>query len=164
VTERDPVREDDSTAGDAALTDGSPDGSPERTRPGLPRRDAIPREATTDADRQALGLAHRIVDLAADKKASDIVVLAVGQLTTLADYFVICSGGSERQLAAIADGIVAGLKEDGATPIGREGGPTAHWLLLDFGPVIVHVMARPERDYYQLERLWSDAPLLLRVM
>ena len=159
MTEHERVRDDDPMAGDA----GPPDRS-ERTRPGLPRRDGVPRDPTPEADRQALGLAHRIVDLATDKKASDIVVFAVGQLTTVADYFVICSGGSERQLAAIAEGIVTGLKDDGVTPIGREGGPTAHWLLLDFGPVIVHIMARPERDYYQLERLWSDAPLLLRVM
>ncbi|MGI8533778.1 MAG: RsfS/YbeB/iojap family protein, partial [Candidatus Limnocylindrales bacterium] len=56
-----------------------------------------------------------------------------------------------------------GLKQDGYLPIGREGSPDAHWLLLDFGAVIVHVMAWPERDYYGLEKLWSEAPLLLRI-
>jgi ribosome-associated protein len=100
----------------------------------------------------------------ADKKAADVVLLEVRELTTLTDYFVICSGGSERQLRGIADGIVEGVKETGMRPIGREGGPTDHWLLLDFGSVVVHVMATPEREYYALEKLWSEAPLLLRVL
>jgi ribosome-associated protein len=114
-------------------------------------------------DRAVLELARRVVDLAADKKAADIVLLGVGELTTLADYFVICSGGSERQLAAIADGISEGLKAEGVRPIGREGGAGAHWLLLDYGAVIVHIFAPPERDFYQLERLWAEAPTLLRL-
>jgi ribosome-associated protein len=130
-------------------------------RPGLPQRDSRPQP--TEDEREALEMARRVVDLAADKKASDIVLLGVGELTTLADYFVICSGGSERQLGAIADGIAEGLKQDGHRAIGREGGPGAHWLLLDYGSVIVHILAPPERDYYQLEKLWSDAPTLLRV-
>ena len=87
------------------------------------------------ADAEALELARRVVDLATDKKASDIVLIGVGELTTLADYLVICSGGSERQLGAIADGIVEGLKADGMLPIGREGLPGAHWVLLDLGAV-----------------------------
>jgi ribosome-associated protein len=159
VTERERIESKDELASEPQGRDAS-DGR----RRGLPDRGPRARETGPDGERQALDLAHRIVDLAADKKASDIVVLAVGELTTLADYFVICSGGSERQLSAIADGIVEGLKPDGMMPIGREGGASAHWLLLDFGAVIVHVMARPERDYYQLERLWSEAPLLLRVL
>lgn len=136
------------------------------SRPGLPRRDGRPEAAAPPTDEgaaAALELARRVVDLAADKKASDIVLLEIGALTTLADYFVICSGASERQLGAIADGIVEGLRDEGVRPIGREGGSTAHWLLLDFGSVVVHVMAPQERDFYQLERLWADAPLLLRV-
>ena len=108
-------------------------------------------------------MARRIVDLASDKKAADIVLLEIRELTTLADYFVICSGASERQLGAIADGIVEGLREEDVRPIGREGSSDAHWLLLDFGAVVVHIMAPPERDFYQLERLWADAPLLLRL-
>ena len=91
------------------------------------------------------------------------MLLEIGRLTTMADYFVICSGQSERQLGAIADGIAEGLRDEGVRPIGREGSGTAHWLLIDFGAVIVHVMAQPERDFYQLERLWAEAPLLLRL-
>ena len=135
-------------------------------RLGLPARDGAPPDARRALDRDerpVLEIARRIVDLAADKKASDIVLLDVGALTTMADYFVVCSGGSERQLGAIADGIVSGLRDEGIHTIGREGGPAAHWVLIDVGAVIVHVFAPPERDYYALERLWSDAPLLLRV-
>ena len=135
-------------------------------RPGLPARERPPAGrgiAPAGRDQEALDLARSIVDLAADKKASDIVLLAVGELTTVADYFVICSGGSERQLNAIADGITEGAKGAGHQPIGREGAAGAHWLLLDFGAVVVHIFAPPERDYYALEKLWSDAPTLLRV-
>jgi ribosome-associated protein len=141
---------------------------PTPIRTGLPRRRAAPRkratvEGTEPADEQALALARRIVELASDKKASDIVLLEIRELTTLADYFVIASGASERQLVAIADGIAEGLREEGTRPIGREGSANAHWVLIDYGSVIVHVMATPERDFYQLERLWAEAPLLLRL-
>ncbi len=132
----------------------------EPPRTGLPARTA-PVEAA--GRKEALGAARRAVELAADKKASDIALLEVAALTTVADYFVICSGSSERQLGAIGDGIVEGLKEDGVRLLAREGRPGSHWLLLDFGALIVHIMAPPERDYYQIERLWSEAPTLLRV-
>jgi ribosome-associated protein len=133
-------------------------------RSGLPARAPLERASSEDGERAALELARRVVDLAADKKASDIVLLGVRELTTMADYFVICSGASERQLGAIADGIVQGLRAEGVRPIGSEGAPGAHWLLLDFGAVIVHVFAPPERDYYQLEKLWAEAPTILRVL
>jgi len=146
--------------------------SADRT-PGLPARDRrAPERADEDREpsekegmqaREALELAHRIVELAADRKAADIVLLSVAEMTTLTDYFVICSGGSDRQLGAIADGIVEGTKAEGQRPIGREGAANAHWLLIDYGAVIVHVMAWPERDFYALEKLWSEAPLLLRI-
>ena len=139
----------------------SPKPRPGPRRTGPPARTA-PLPVTADR-KEALASARRVVELAADKKAADIVLLEVAALTTVADYFVICSGSSERQLGAVADGIVEGLKGDGTRLVAREGAPGSHWLLLDFGAVIVHVMAPPERDYYQLERLWSEAPLLLRV-
>lgn len=149
------------------MTDQQPRLSEGTDRLGLPHRDGRPPTAPpSSADEgaaAALALARRAVELAADKKAADIVLLEIGELTTLADYFVICSGTSERQLGAIADGIAEGLRDEGVRPIGREGSASAHWLLLDYGAVIVHVMAEQERDFYQLERLWADAPLLLRV-
>jgi ribosome-associated protein len=111
----------------------------------------------------ALEVARLIVDGAEDKKAADIILLEVTELTSMADYFVICSGGSERQLGAIGDGIVDKLRSEGVRPIGREGGSNSHWTLLDFGAVIVHIFAPPERDYYQLERHWSGAKTILQV-
>ena len=75
----------------------------------------------------------------------------------MADYFVICSGGSERQLDAIADGIVGTLRDEKTKPFGREGTPVSHWVLLDFGSVIVHIFTPPERDYYGLEKHWAEA-------
>jgi len=126
---------------------------------GLPHRDA----AAPASGRAPLDLARRIVELAEDKKAADIVLLDLGELTTLADAFVICSGGSERQIEAIADGIVEALRTEGERPIGREGTPASHWVLVDFGSVIVHVFTPPERDYYQLERHWAQARVVVQV-
>lgn len=142
----------------------------EARRPGLPsKRDTDGRVARLTVvpgtvDASALALAHRIVELASDKKASDIVLLDVRGQTTMTDYFVICSGASDRQLNAIADGIEVGTKHDGDSPLSREGEASSHWLLLDYGGVIVHVMSGPEREFYQLEKLWADASLLLHVL
>lgn len=137
-------------------------GAPEAPRPdGLPKRRT--RAAAAPSERPVLDIARRIVDLAEDKKAADIVLLDLTGLTTLADYFVICSGGSERQIDAIADGIVEGLRNEQVRPIGREGTPDSHWMLLDFGAVIVHIFTPPERDFYQLEKHWGEAKTILRV-
>ena len=132
----------------------------------VPRPDGLPnREAPVapDGRRPPVELARRIVELAEDKKAADIVLLDLSELTTLADHFVICSGGSERQLEAIADGIIEALRGEGVRPIGREGVAASHWVLIDFGAVVVHVFTPPEREYYQLERHWSEAKTVLRV-
>jgi ribosome-associated protein len=133
--------------------------------PQTPRLDGLPQRETpaSGSDRPDIELARRIVELAEDKKAADIVLLDLSGLTTLADYFVICSGGSERQLDAIADGIIEGLREEKIRPIGREGVAASHWVLIDFGSVIVHVFTPPERDYYQLEKHWAEARTILRV-
>ena len=85
------------------------------------------------------------------------MLLDLTGLTTLADAFVICSGGSERQLDAIADGIVGGLRDEKIRPIGREGTAVSHWVLLDFGDVVVHIFTPPEREYYSLEKHWAEA-------
>ena len=130
-----------------------------KARIGLPARQTA---APTDG-KVSLETARRVVELAEDKKAADIVLLDVGELTTVADAFVICSGGSERQLDAIADGIVEGLRAEKVRPIGREGMAVSHWVLLDFGAVVVHIFTPPERDYYSLEKHWSEARTVLRV-
>jgi ribosome-associated protein len=135
--------------------------------PRAPRSDGMPSRASKAAvaasERPPLDIARRVVELAEDKKAADIVLLDLTGLTTLADAFVICSGGSERQLDAIADGIVAGLRAEKVRPIGREGMAISHWVLLDFGAVVVHIFTPPEREYYSLEKHWSEARTVLRV-
>jgi ribosome-associated protein len=128
---------------------------------GLPHRDTP--AAVVAGDRGALELARRIVEVAEDKKAADIVLLELAPLTTLADYFVICSGGSERQLDAIADGIISTLRDDKVRAIGREGTPASHWVLIDYGSVVVHIFTPPEREYYGLEKHWSEARTILQV-
>jgi ribosome-associated protein len=128
---------------------------------GLPSRE-VPAPLAADAI-TPLDLARLAVEAAEDKKSADIVLLDVTALTTLADYFVICSGGSERQLAAIADSIVDAARDAGVRPYAREGATPSHWLLVDFGSVVVHVFAPPERDFYQLERLWAEAKTVVRV-
>jgi ribosome-associated protein len=131
----------------------------------MPRADGLPQRGTaaSSSERPPLELARRIVELAEDKKAADIVLLELGELTTMADYFVICSGGSERQLEAIATGIIGTLRDERTKPIGREGTSASHWILIDFGSVIVHVFTPPERDYYGLEKHWAEARTILRV-
>jgi ribosome-associated protein len=132
-----------------------------------PKADGLPRRTrkapAKGGEREPLDLARRIVELAEDKKAADMVVLELAPLTTLADYFVIASGGSERQLDAIADGIIEALRDEKVRPIGREGTAASHWVLLDYGSVIVHIFTPPERDYYGLEKHWSEAKTILRV-
>ena len=144
-------------------------GTVERAVPnpdGLPKRDGVGgggARPVRGEEPAPLDLARRVVELAEDKKAADIVLLDLTGLTTLADYFVICSGGSERQLDAIADGIVETLRDERVRPIGREGTSASHWILVDYGSVVVHVFTPPERDFYQLERHWGEAKTVLRV-
>jgi ribosome-associated protein len=109
-------------------------------------------------------LAHRIVDVASDKKASDIVLLRTAEITSMADYFVIASGRSDRQVQALSKAIVDELREEGIKPIGVEGLSSARWVLLDYGSVIVHLFAPEEREYYGLERLWSSATQVVRLV
>jgi ribosome-associated protein len=141
---------------DDPVTEPAASASP---RIGLPARETpVPK-----SDRASLDIARRIVELAEDKKAADIVLLELGELTTVADAFVICSGGSERQLSAIADGIIGSLRDEKTKPIGREGTSASHWVLVDYGSVIVHIFTPPERDYYGLEKHWSEAKTILSV-
>ena len=95
-------------------------------------------------------LAHRIVDVASDKKASDIVLLRTAEVTTMAYYFVIASGRSDRQVQALSKAIVDELRDEGIKPLGIEGQSSARWVLLDYGSVIVHLFAPEEREYYGL--------------
>ncbi len=87
----------------------------------------------------------------------------VSEVTTIADLFVILSGRGERQVQAIAEGIVEKASEAGRSPLGIEGMGSGRWVLIDLGDVIVHAFVPQERELYRLERLWGDAPVVLRV-
>ena len=160
MTRKPAPRDKDIAQEDAPIvTDPMPAGFSAPRPDGLPKRD----KPAGAAERPPLDLARRIVELAEDKKAADIVLLDLSGLTTVADAFVICSGGSERQLDAIAEGIIEGMRSEKVRPIGREGTASSHWVLVDFGSVVVHVFTPPERDYYSLEKHWSEARTVLRV-
>ncbi|MGA2401734.1 MAG: ribosome silencing factor [Syntrophobacteraceae bacterium] len=91
-------------------------------------------------------------------KAFDLVVLEVSRFSSFADYFIICSGKSGRQVQGIADNLEDDLKNQGLRPIGTEGKREGHWVLMDYGDVIIHVFYEPVRYFYDLESLWSEAP------
>ncbi|MBT8202594.1 MAG: ribosome silencing factor [Acidimicrobiia bacterium] len=95
-----------------------------------------------------------------DKKAQDVVVLDVHELLVITDIFVIASGGSRRQVQALIDAVEDSLRGIDRKPLRREGEEDAQWVLLDYGDVVVHVFDHPTRAYYDLERLWGDAPRL----
>jgi ribosome-associated protein len=98
--------------------------------------------------------------LALEKKAVDLLVLDMSGLVVFTDYFVICSGVSTQQVKAIVDNIDEGLSGKKITPQGVEGRAYAHWVLIDYGDVVVHVFDKETREYYGLEKLWLDAPRL----
>jgi ribosome-associated protein len=102
-------------------------------------------------------LALKAAEAALNKKALDLVILELAGLTVIADYFVICSGESTTQVKAIADSIEHDFIKGGIRPIGIEGLNYGHWVLLDYGDVIVHVFEQETREYYSLEKLWMDA-------
>ena len=105
---------------------------------------------------------HRVqtaVSAALDRKAIDLDVLAVSELTSIADYFLLCSATSERQAQAIADSVVDKLREDDRVkPLLVEGATPGRWILLDYGDFIFHIFTEDCRRFYGLERLWGDAP------
>lgn len=92
-----------------------------------------------------------------ERKAFDIVVLDVGPLSSVADMFIICSGRSSRQVTAIADHIQSELKKYGIKPLSVEGKTTGHWILMDYGHIVIHVFYTETRQFFDLEGLWSDA-------
>ena len=104
------------------------------------------------------------MEIASDKQASDIVMLDLGSVSLIADYFVICSAGSERQLGALRDDIVKAVRNDDSKRRTRvEGDGSSGWVLLDFGDVIVHIFGPDEREFYGLERFWSEARPVVQI-
>lgn len=113
-------------------------------------------EAVTESRDTAIAAALA----AASKQADDIVILDVHGLIVITDYFVIATGSSDRQLKTIVDGVEIALRDRDRKPVRREGETEARWVLLDYVDLVVHVFAEAERDFYDLERLWLDAPRL----
>lgn len=104
------------------------------------------------------------MDTIIDKKGGDILLLDISEEAIFTDYFLICNGENDRQIRALAEGIAedAKIKAD-VIPWGKEGEPSNGWVLLDYGDLIVHLFSPEMRDYYNLEELWSDAHIVLRV-
>jgi len=116
--------------------------------------------STDDTSRE---LALRVADILAETPAANTVVLDIRELSSFADFFVICSGENERQLRAITEKLQEELREDGVRPQRLEGTPNSGWIVLDYNDVIVHVFDQELRDFYKMERLWAEAPRLLAI-
>ena len=98
------------------------------------------------------------VNASLQKKAKDLVILNVKTLSSFTDYFIICSGTSDRQVQAITSSIQENLKKSGIIPLGVEGENLGKWVLMDYDDVVIHIFHEPIREFYEIERLWSDAP------
>lgn len=104
-----------------------------------------------------------VVEVASEELAEDIVMLDLRQVTSFADYFVVMTAQSSRQIEALEEAITNSLKNVGVGRFHREGAPGSGWVLLDFSNVIVHIFGPEEREFYALERLWYRAPQVVRV-
>ena len=103
-------------------------------------------------------LADRIAAIASDRKASDIRVIDLRGMVSYTDYFVVCSGNTERQTKAIHDAVHLELKGDGLLPRRTEGAREARWILLDYLDCVLHIFTPEAREYYRLDQLWGEAP------
>lgn len=112
------------------------------------------------ASPEAIERAREAALAAADKFAEDIVAIDVSEQLVITDVFVLCSGQTDRQVAAIVDGIQERLLRIGAKPLRREGERENRWVLLDYGDIVVHVQVAEERIHYAIERLWKDCPAI----
>ncbi len=112
---------------------------------------------------EALEVARKAVEAAGTQQAIDIVLLDTKRVCSFADYFVICSGDSERQIKSIYEEIGHILKKAGILPHHYEGTVDSGWILVDFGDVIVHIFTPFEREHYQLDRLWRQASTVVRI-
>ena len=100
------------------------------------------------------------LDAAEDKRAVDVVVLDVSELTLMTDYMVICTGTSNVHIRSVADGVIETMKEHGYKGVRAEGYNEARWVLLDYGDVVLHIFAEDDREFYRLEEFWKGAPRL----
>ena len=100
------------------------------------------------------------IEAALARKAEELCVLDLRELSSFTDFFIVTNGNSSRQNIAVAEAIEAALKPAGSRPIGIEGRESAEWVLLDYGSFVIHVFSKVARDHYALEKLWGDAPRL----
>lgn len=112
---------------------------------------------------ETIDYARKAVDVASEKQATDILLLDIRKVTTFADFFVIMTAESRRQMDALSEDMEGEMKRSGASLHHREGTPESGWLLLDFGDVIVHLFAPEERDFYKLEELWAKGQQVVRI-
>jgi len=115
------------------------------------------KRSSTTVQGKGKTLHRRIAELALTKKAKEVAILDLRKLTSMADYFVVCSGDSETHVRAIADAILTGMEEQGEKAWHTEGLQNLQWVLLDYVDVVVHVFHRDARTFYGLEKLWGDA-------
>ncbi len=108
-------------------------------------------------------LARQIVDIISDKKGSDILMLDTRPVSFISDFFIIATCDNERQTKAIADDIQKELKHESILPLSVEGTPDSGWMLMDYNGVIVHLFSQAMRDFYRLEKLWEQAPVVVRM-
>jgi ribosome-associated protein len=123
-------------------------------------RDGATRSDGGNGPPPARDVAVAAAKAAAAKQADEVVVLDVSKLIVITDFFVICSAPTQRQVKTVIEGIEEAVRGIGERPVRREGEDGAGWWLLDYIDVVVHVFGQEERDYYDLERLWRDAPRL----
>ena len=107
-----------------------------------------------------IALARQAAAAADDKLAMDVIAFDVSEHIAIADVFLLCSGNTDRQVRAIVDAIEERLRDDAGRPTRREGEREGRWVLLDYVDLVVHVMATDDREYYALERLWKDCPVV----
>ena len=121
-------------------------------------------ETSTEVSLDALDFTNLLIDVMLDKKASDILLLDVQDQVIFADYFLMCSADSSRQIKALVDGIAKEAKQEAREiPMSIEGKPDDSWMMLDYGYVVVHIFAPESREFYNLEELWQDARVVLRL-
>lgn len=108
-------------------------------------------------------MAREITDILSEKKGEDIVLLDTRAASSIADYFVIATAGSVRQIKAITDEVSKTLKKKKKPPLGIEGVPESGWVLMDYGAVLVHIFDPGTRDYYDLEGLWNEAKVIAKI-
>ncbi len=121
----------------------------------------MPPEAAVDNSARTLAL--QIADIVTETPAANTVLLQITDISSIADYFLICSGENERQLRAIAETINEELASNDIRPTRSEGTPQSGWIVMDFADVIVHIFHSELREFYRMEQLWAEAPRVLSI-